>query len=103
MISLLVDVHRCPAVPTAPKTAPTSDISRSASLEIMIELFPPNSSKLRPSLAPRAAPTALPIRVEPVAETRGTRLSLLIASPIILSPMTMHETPSGTLFATNTF
>src|SRR5579863_4967989 len=65
-------------------------------------LLPPSSNKLRPSLAPTAAPTALPIRVEPVADTNGTRVSFDISSPITLSPITKHDTPSGTSFFSNT-
>src|SRR4051812_31749307 len=77
-------------------------ISRSASFEIMIELFPPSSSRARPNLAPTAAPTALPIRVEPVADTRGILESLAIVSPSSFSPITRLQTPSGTLLALNT-
>ena len=65
-------------------------------------LLPPNSSNDLPSLAPTAAPTAFPIRVDPVAETSGIRLSLEINSPISLSPITTLLTPSGTLFALKT-
>src|SRR6476660_5366541 len=102
MISRLVDVQRWPAVPTAPNTQPTSDMSRSASLEIMIALFPPSSSRERPSLAPTAAPTALPMRVEPVAETNGILVSAAIFSPSSRSPITRLHTPSGTPFFLNT-
>ena len=103
MISLRVDVHLCPAVPTAPNTAPTSDISRSASLDIMIALFPPSSNKLRPKRAPTAAPTAFPIRVDPVADNSAIRLSWLISAPMLRSPRIKHEVPSGTSLASNTF
>ena len=65
-------------------------------------LFPPNSSKLRPSLSPTAAPTAFPILVEPVAEISGIRLSFAIHSPNSLPPITRLLTPSGTLFSINT-
>ena len=42
------------------------------------------------------------MRVEPVAETKGTRLSLAISFPISPSPITSPETPSGTPLAAKT-
>src|ERR1044071_9554186 len=69
---------------------------------MIIALLPPNSSNALPNLAPTAAPTALPIRVEPVADTSGTRASLLIHSPVSRPPTTRPLTPSGTLLALNT-
>src|SRR5882724_2468424 len=77
-------------------------ISRSASLVIIIALFPPSSSKALPNLAPTAAPTALPILVEPVADTNGILVSAAIHSPMSLPPTTRLQTPSGTLFFLNT-
>ena len=38
-------------------------------------LLPPNSNKLRPKRSATVVATALPIRVEPVAEIKGIRLS----------------------------
>src|SRR6187397_2034704 len=102
MISLLVDVHLCPAVPTAPNKAPRIDISISASFEIIIALLPPSSSNALPNLAPTAAPTAFPILVEPVADNRGILASFAIHSPTSRPPMIKEETPSGTLFFANT-
>src|SRR5215208_3994737 len=102
MMSRLVVVQRCPAVPTAPNKHPFTAISISASFEIIIALLPPNSSSALPSLAATAAPTALPMRVEPVAEIRGTRLSFAIHSPASRLPMIKLQTPSGTLFLANT-
>src|SRR3569833_1968864 len=102
MISLRELVQRCPAVPTAPKTAPINTVSRSAYWLTIMALFPPSSNKLLPNRAPTAAPTALPIRVEPVADTNGTRLSFDINSPITRSPIIRHETPSGTSFLSKT-
>src|SRR5687767_8241352 len=102
MISRLVDVQRWPAVPTAPNTQPTNDMSRSASCDMMMALFQPNSSRDLPSLAPTAAPTALPIMVEPVDDTSGILLSAAIHSPTSLSPTTKLQTPSGTSFCLNT-
>jgi len=68
----------------------------------MIALFPPNSNNERPKRAPTVAPTDLPIRVEPVAEIKGTRVSSAINFPISAPPITKLETPSGTPFASKT-
>ena len=95
-------MHRCPAVPTAPKTAPGTTTFRSALGAMIIALFPPNSNNALPSLAPTKAPTLFPIRVEPVAEIKGTRESFAINLPISASPITNDETPSGTPFALKT-
>ena len=102
MINLLVLVHRCPAVPTAPNTDPRIAISRSASFEMIIALFPPNSSKALPNLAPTVAPTAFPILVEPVADTNEILVSAAIHSPTSLPPEINPHTPSGILFFVNT-
>src|SRR5438105_10052796 len=102
MIRRRVVVQRCPAVPTAPNTQPIKEVSRSASLEIIIALLPPNSSSDLPKRAPTAAPTALPMRVEPVADTIGMRVSAARRSPISLSPTTKQDTPSGTWLAAKT-
>ena len=102
MINLRVDVQRCPAVPTAPNTAPGTTIFKSALGAIIIALFPPNSNKDRPKRSPTAAPTDFPIRVDPVAEISGKRLSLAINLPISAPPIINPETPSGTLFAAKT-
>src|SRR5689334_11028063 len=101
-MSRLVVVHRWPAVPTAPNRAPTMAMSKSACSDIMMALFPPNSRRALPSLEPTAAPTALPMRVEPVAETSGMRGSFAIHSPASLPPTIRLLTPSGTLFLLNT-
>ena len=102
MINRRVEVHRCPAVPTAPNTAPGTTIFKSADGVMMMALFPPNSSNERPSRAPTAAPTDLPMRVDPVADTSGTRVSSAISLPISGPPITKLETPSGTPFASKT-
>src|ERR1700760_4347837 len=49
-------------------------IFRSASAETMMALLPPSSRIERPRRAATAAPTDLPMRVEPVAETRAMRV-----------------------------
>ncbi|MNL18903.1 hypothetical protein D3C87_1400750 [compost metagenome] len=101
-MSLRVEVQRCPAVPTAPNTAPIRLMSRSACSEIMIALLPPSSNKLFPKRAPTATATAFPMRVEPVAEMRGMRVSFVSSSPTSLSPMIRFETPSGISLALKT-
>jgi hypothetical protein len=58
----------------------------SAFFEMMIALLPPNSSKARPNREATAVPTALPIRVEPVAEIRG--ILFIISHPFTGFPMT---------------
>ena len=49
---LLVDVHLCPQVPTAPKTIFITACFISTLGVTIIALFPPSSSKDLPSLAP---------------------------------------------------
>src|ERR1035437_6340631 len=95
-------VQRCPAVPAAPNKQPTKAMLRSASLEIIIALFPPSSKRLLPNLAATAVESSLPIFVEPVAENKGILRSWLIQSPIFLSPIIRLSTPSGTLFFCST-
>ena len=46
-------------------------------------LLPPNSKIVFPNLPPTTSPIRLPIRVLPVAEIRGTRLSLINLSPMV--------------------
>ena len=78
-----MDVHLCPHVPTAPKTAPGTTTFKSAVGVIMMALFPPNSNKDFPKRSATFAPTILPILVEPVAETKGTLVSFVIISPTL--------------------
>ena len=49
----------------------------------MMALLPPNSSKDLPSRAATVCATALPIRVDPVAEMSGTRVSWVSHSPTV--------------------
>ena len=83
MINLRVEVHLCPAVPTAPNTAPGTTTFKSAEGVMMIALFPPNSSKDFPKRSATLAPTILPILVEPVADTSGILVSVVIISPTL--------------------
>ena len=102
MINLRVVVQRCPAVPTAPNNAPMIDMSRLAFSVMIIALLPPNSSKALPNRSLTVFATALPIRVEPVADTNGISSFFDMSWPINASPFTMHDTPSGTPFFANT-
>ena len=95
-------MQRCPQVPTAPKTVARIAISRSASLLIMIALFPPNSRILLPNRPPTTLATSLPIRMEPVADINGILESVVIHSPNSRSPVTKLNIPSGRLFSLST-
>ena len=95
-------VQRWPAVPAAPNTTARMAMSKSACSLTMTALFPPNSNKERPRRWATAVPTLTPMRVEPVADTNGMVLSLLINSPMRPSPMTRFKTPSGTSLSFNT-
>ena len=87
-----VEVQRWPAVPTAPKKIARAAISRSADLETTSALFPPSSRMLFPSRPCTVLPTSKPIRVEPVAETSGTRRSSAILCPSVgPSPITSEK------------
>src|SRR5690606_37878297 len=79
-----------------------SAISKSACSEMIIALLPPSSRILLPSRDATAAATALPIRVDPVADTSAIRRSLASRSPRSLPPCTRQETPSGMLFRDST-
>ena len=78
-----VDVQRCPAVPTAPKTAPITVIFISASGVTIIALLPPSSNSDLPKRSPTVLPTIFPILILPVAEINGIRLSIVIISPTL--------------------
>ena len=67
----------------------------------MMALFPPNSRIVLPNLSATVFDTWRPIRVDPVKETIGTRLSLFNKSPEAF-PITRFETPSGILLFFNT-
>ncbi len=69
---------------------------RSAEAETIMPLLPPNSSKVRPKRWATRGASALPMRVEPVALTRGTRRSSASASPMSAPPMTTALRLSGT-------
>ena len=51
LINLRDEVQRCPAVPTAPNTAPIIAMSTFAFSVMIMALFPPNSKRARPNRA----------------------------------------------------
>ncbi len=66
----------------------------------MTPLLPPSSSSVRPSLFATVSATTRPIRVEPVALTKGIRRSSSIFAPTTSSrPITRFDTPSHPCFA----
>ena len=89
-----VEVQRCPAVPTAPKSTARTARSRSASSRTMTALLPPSSKSERPIRRATASPTARPIRQLPVAETSGRRASFAIRAPSS-APPTASENSGG--------
>src|SRR3984957_3587064 len=89
------EVQRCPAVPTAENTIARTAMSRSAEGATIIALLPPSSRIGRPNREATLGPTIEPIRVDPVAETIGTRFEEVSASPIAGPPMTNWARPSG--------
>ena len=91
-----VVVHRCPAVPTAPKRIARTARSRFASSVTMIPLFPPSSRIVRPRRRATASAARRPMRTDPVKLTSGNRGSLIIRSPIVApGPITRLKTPSS--------
>ena len=69
---------------------------------MIIALFPPNSNKDFPKRAPTLFATSLPIRVDPVAETKAIRWSSASHFPTSESPLSRQETPSDILFSFKT-
>ena len=63
-------------VPHAEKVTPFTVKSISAVGQTIAALFPPNSSKVLPSLAATKGASSLPIWVLPVAEINGRLVSL---------------------------
>src|ERR1700736_2724879 len=59
-------------------------------------LLPPSSNSVRPSLRATVSETVLPIRVEPVAETRGTRVSSASKQPTVESLTARLQSPGST-------
>ena len=88
-------VQRWPAVPTALNKMARVANSTSALGAKIIALLPPNSKIERPKRAATFVPTSRPMRVLPVALTKGTRASFTKASPVSRSPMIKVERFAG--------
>ncbi len=61
----------------------------------MAALLPPSSRMERPKRRATRSLTMRPIRVEPVAETTGTRASSVSAAPTSAPPISTCDRPSG--------
>ena len=86
-------MQRCPAVPTA-RTRPRAPPGRGRrSAPTIIALLPPSSSSGRPSRAATSGASALPIAVEPVAETSGRRGSSASCRARSAPPITTSNRP----------
>ena len=88
-------VQRWPAVPTALKTTARTARSRSALGATTMPLLPPSSSSERPSRAAISGESALPMAVEPVADTSGRRGSSASCRARSAPPITTSSSPSG--------
>ena len=101
-MSLRVEVQRWPQVPMAPNTAARRAMSRLALGVMITALLPPSSSRDLPRRAATVAATCLPMRVDPVADTRATRWSSATHFPTWVPPLITEEMPSGSSFSAKT-
>src|ERR1700724_2213669 len=95
-MSRRVVVHRWPAVPTAPNNRALKARPRFADWVTIIALLPPSSKSVRPSLRATVSETVRPIRVEPVAETSGTRASSANKRPMTAPPTARLQSAGST-------
>ena len=72
-MSLRVEVQRCPAVPTAPKTVQMMVVFILAEGVTIIALFPPSSNRHFPKRLATVFATERPIAVDPVADNSEIR------------------------------
>src|SRR5438045_3869933 len=79
-MSRRVDVHRCPAVPTAPNSTDGTTRSRSASGATTTALLPAHSSRHLPKRPATVVAISRPTTEDPVNETSATRGSATRAS-----------------------
>ena len=102
-MSRLVAVQRCPVVPKAPQSTPSSARSRSASSITICAFFPPSSSETRFSVLAERSAITLPTSEEPVKEIIFTSGCMTMGVPTVLPPpCTIFTTPSGTPASTST-
>ena len=89
-------VHRCPAVPNAPQSAPSTARSTSASSITMMMFLPPISRWTCLNCGAHATEMSRPTSVEPVNEITATFGCRVIGSPTSRPPpVTMLNTPFG--------
>ena len=89
-------MHRCPVVPNAPQTAPSTARSTSASSMTRIAFLPPISRCRRLNVGAQAFEMLRPTSVEPVYETTLTSGCWTSGSPTSPpEPMTTLKTPAG--------
>src|SRR5580704_3591610 len=92
----LVAVQRCPVVPKAPQSPPSTASSRLASSSTIIGFLPPSSSEQCLKLLAAVAPTILPTADEPVSEMARTAGCSVSGVPTSLpKPVTILMTPLG--------
>src|SRR5580700_4617340 len=93
----LVAVQRCPVVPNAPQSPPSTASSRFASSSTIIGFFPPSSSEQGFRLFAAVVPMIRPTAEEPVNETARTAAFSAIGAPASGPyPVTTFTTPFGT-------
>src|SRR5262249_37529593 len=98
-ITVPSEVHRCPAVPNPPNSAPSTARSRSALAVTTIGFFPPNSRQADWRCRPVSSPIRAPTSLEPVKPTLSIRpASSALSSPSNVvgpSACTTLNTPGG--------
>src|SRR5580692_9562500 len=98
----LVAVQRCPVVPNAPQSPPSTASSRLASSSTIIGFLPPSSSEHGLKLLAAVVPIVLPTADEPVKETARTDGCSVSGAPASgPNPATMLITPFGTPASVN--
>ena len=100
-------MQRCPVVPNAPQSTPSSASSRSASSSTICAFLPPISSDSRLCIRPHVSPTTRPVSVDPVNEITGTSGCSTIAAPTVsplpcTSWMTSGGSPASSRISTST-
>jgi len=103
MTSLLRVVHLYPLVPQAPKVQPLIARSRLPSSQMIVQLFPPSSSRDFPNLSATLTAIFLPTQVLPVKDISFMFLSATIAYPTGIPLQSNVHTPDGTLLALKTY
>ena len=93
----LAAVHRCPVVPKAPQSTPSTARSILASSMTIMGFLPPSSSETLFMSLPDSDSIHLPVSSDPVKDMAFTFLLLTRAAPASLpTPVTRFMTPPGT-------